>query len=174
MDGRTDGRADEQTASARSKRIEWWSEEKTVGSETSKRALVSCNYGASATPALSPIIRVRFEVRFSGPLGGPGPAREPPRGIATQRLHKPRRYEARKEEEEEEEQEIRRDREKKRETVEHTAAIHYVASAVRHGSISPFWRGLWSAYLFLRPQRLHDWSHAWRQLSQKIPRCMIL
>ena len=32
------------------------------------KGLASCNYGASATPTLSPIIRVRFEVRFSGPL----------------------------------------------------------------------------------------------------------
>lgn len=35
-------------------------------------------------------------------------------------------------------------------------AIHYVASAVRHGSISPFWRGVWSARLFLRPQKPRD------------------
>lgn len=37
-------------------------------------------------------------------------------------------------------------------------AIHYVASAVRHGSISPFWRGAWSARLFLRPQKPRDRS----------------
>ncbi|KAF7383301.1 hypothetical protein HZH68_015150 [Vespula germanica] len=36
-----------------------------------RKGPASCNYGASATPALSPIIRLRFEVRFSVPLEGP-------------------------------------------------------------------------------------------------------
>lgn len=31
-----------------------------------RKGLASCNYGALPTPTLSPIIRVRFEVRFFG------------------------------------------------------------------------------------------------------------
>lgn len=78
----TDGCTDGQTARARWP-SELWSKEKTVRSETSKGpGLVQLR--APATPALSPIIRVRFEVSFSGPLGGQGAAREPPQGIATQ------------------------------------------------------------------------------------------
>lgn len=56
-----------------------------------RKGLASCNYEASATPTLSPIIRVRFEVRFSGPLRAGG-AREPPRGIRDPNVHvNPRR-----------------------------------------------------------------------------------
>lgn len=49
------------------------------------KGLASCNYGASATPTLSPIIRVRFEVRFSGPL------RAKRRARATARHRDPRK-----------------------------------------------------------------------------------
>lgn len=99
-----------------------------------------------ATPALSPIIRVRFEARFSGPLRGQNPRESHREASRPKRLHRPLRYGARKEGMEEEEMQ--------RETG--ALAIHYVASAVRHGSISPFWRGVWSAHLFLRPQKPRD------------------
>lgn len=117
-----------------------------MGSARPGKGLVSCNYGAPATPALSPIIRVRFEARFSGPLRGQNPRESHREASRPKRLHRPLKYGARKEGVEEEEMQ--------RETG--ALAIHYVASAVRHGSISPFWRGVWSARLFLRPQKPRD------------------
>jgi len=117
-----------------------------VGSARPGKGLVSCNYGASATPALSPIIRVRFEARFSGPLRDQNPRESHREASRSKRPHRPRRYRARKEGEEEVEMQ--------RETG--APVIHYVASAVRHGSISPFWCGVWSVRFFLRPQKPRD------------------
>lgn len=59
--------------------------------------------------------------------------------------HRPRRYGAQKEGVE--------GQEMQRETG--APAIHYVASAVRHGSISPFWRDVWSARLFSYDRKSH-------------------
>lgn len=63
-----------------------------------RKGLASCNYGASATPALSPIIRMRFQVRLSNPLGGRGPRESHREASRPKRPYKPRRYGARKEE----------------------------------------------------------------------------
>jgi len=96
--GRTDGRTNRQLArepsepkGARERAAESWG-------ARPRKGLASCNYGASATPALSPIIRVRFEVRFSGPLGGQSPRESHREASRPKRLYKPRRYGARKEE----------------------------------------------------------------------------
>lgn len=82
-----------------------------------RKGLASCNYGASATPALSPIIRMRFQVRLSDPLGVRGPRESHREASRPKRPYKPRRYGARKEEKmlRERERKIKRKGEKERE-----------------------------------------------------------
>ncbi|KYM80721.1 hypothetical protein ALC53_08890 [Atta colombica] len=72
--------------------------------------------------------------KFSGPLRDQNPRESHREASRSKRPHRPRRYRARKKGEEEVEMQ--------RETG--APVIHYVASAVRHGSISLFWCGVWS------------------------------
>jgi len=121
-DGRTDGRTNRQLARGPG---EPSGARKRPWGARARKGLASCNYGASATPALSPIIRVRFEVRFSGPLGGQSP-RESHRKAS--RSKRPTSLGGT--------EHGRKRRGRWRETTG-APTIHYVASAVRHGSIPP-------------------------------------
>lgn len=117
-----------------------------------RKGLASCNYGASATPALSPIIRMRFQVRLSDPLGVRGPRESHREASRPKRPYKPRRYGARKEEKMQRERERERRIKRERKRVEHRRSIMWRLPSDtdrfhRFGAVSG---------LALRPQKLCD------------------